>query len=918
MVSFIRSQLVHKFPRVAALGAGVLVAAVGFTMLTSAVDTGALTVQGTINANFRPAYDILVRPASSYTPIERERGLVRSNYLSGMYGGISMSHWHEILDVPGVEVAAPIANIGAIMPFTFVPLRINQFLSDDQFQLYRLQLSWLANNATSRYPAGAGYVYYQQRDPLVKGPIALDELLPNGRQISPCGTFNSTGGGGSSFNLDAFTGLTCFSALSPELATSGIDYGPFPDGYVGYVTAAYFPMLISAIDPVQEQLLLGLDSTVVSGQPLTEALRPERIDLPGGSIDRLVVPVLASTKTYVDETLDVDVERLDPGSQSVVQMVGDPDVRTRVTALPGRTIGKIQIPISEIYTSLLRGFGPGGGLIEMDNAWAAGPVSYTSLGADKLAPKPVHNPGDVYFSATGGAKTPWENKDVQFRTLVVHSGSNKVDQTNLYQTPSLNIVGRFDPTLLPGFSALSEVPLESYYPPTVEPADEASTKALGGKPLLPTQNIADYIAQPPLLLTTMRGLKPFMNEDFFYPAVDKASPISVIRVRVEGVTGADPISLARIRTVAELIHERTGLSIDITAGSSPRLMQISLPAGKFGRPPLKVNEPWVETGVAVRFLRALDTKSLLLFILVLVVCVLFLANASFASVRVRRKEIGTLLCLGWSKRDISRVILVELAVIGLVAGVVGSAVAWFLATALDINLAGWKILAIAPISILLTVIAGLLPARRTASATPMDAVNPPVVERGRTRRVRGPATMALANLARIPSRTLVAAFGLFIGVAALSILVAVNAAFKDALVGTLLGHAISLQVRPVDFLSVALVIVLAGLSVADVLYLNIRERAAELVTLRTSGWRRRDETTLVAFEALGIGAIGSVAGAALGMAVSGFIVRGVGIGPVLQGGATGIAVGILAALLASIVPAIRLGGLTPSVVLSEE
>jgi ABC-type lipoprotein release transport system permease subunit len=918
MISFVRSQLVHRFPRVAALGTGVLVAAVGFTLLTSAVDTGALTVQGTINANFRPAYDILVRPASSYTPIERERGLVRSNYLSGMYGGISRAQWHEILGLPGVEVAAPIANIGSIMPFTFVPLQINKFLSDDDFQVYRLEMSFLANNATSRYPAGAGYVYYQRRDPLVKGPIALDEVLPNGRRIAPCGTFNSTGPqGGTSFNLDAFTGLTCFSALSPQLATSGIDYGPFPDGYVGYVTAAYFPMLISAIDPVQEQLLLGLDSTVVSGQPLTENLGPERIRQEG-SIDLLGVPVLASTKTYVDETLDVVVERLDPGAKNIVTLMGDDDVRKQVTALSGAKVGSIQIPISEIYASLLRGFGRGGGgLIQTDNSWAAGTVSYRSLGVDRLAPMPMHNPYSVYLSASGGAKTPWENKDVQFRELTPHFGSNHI-VSGLYQTPFLRIVGRFDPALLPGFSALSQVPLESYYPPSVEPADEASTEALGGKPLLPTQNLADYIAQPPLLLTTMRGLRPFMNESFFYPAIDAKAPISAIRVRVADVTGADSVSLARIRTVAELIHERTGLSIDITAGSSPRPMQISLPAGKFGRPPLEVNEPWVETGVAVRFLRALDTKSLLLFMLVLVVCVLFLANASFASVRVRRKEIGTLLCLGWSKKDISRVILVELAVIGLVAGVVGSAVAWALAKAIDIDLELWKVLAIPPISILLTVLAGILPARRTAAITPMDAVSPPVVERGRTRRVRGPATMALANLARIPSRTLVAAFGLFIGVAALSILVAVNAAFEDALVGTLLGRAISLEVRPVDFLSVALVIALAGLSVADVLYLNIRERAAELVTLRTSGWRRRDEISLVAFEALGIGGLGSVAGAALGMLVSGSVVRGVGIGPVVQGGATGIAVGVLAALLASIVPAIRLGGLTPSVVLSEE
>lgn len=917
MVTFIRSQLIHKFPRAAALGAGILVAAVGFTLLTSAVDTGALTVEGTISENFRPAYDILVRPPDSYTPVEVDRGLVRANYLSGIYGGISTSQWEEILDLPGVEIAAPIANVGYVMPFEFVPIRVNRFLDDRPFQLYRLKTSYLANNATSHYPAGDKYVYYERRDRMVILGHHAAQILPNGRRIDPC--FNFIGGPqfGSPFNLKARIGLTCFSSRSPEVATSGIDYGRLPAGYVGAVTTAYFPLLISAIDPDQEQRLLDVSATVVSGEPLSEDLGPEIVDRPG-NYEWRAVPVLASTKTYLDETLDVAVERLQTGSQNVVKMMGSQDVRRRVTALSGQTIGHVQIPISKIYAALLRGKGfivPG--VINYANAYATGPVSYRTLGGDRLAPVPVTNSSGTYITTYGGGQIPWENKDIQFRQLTVRRGSN-VYVNGVLGTPFLKVVGRFDPSLLPGFSELSQVPLESYYPPSVEPADQASSQALGGSPLLPTQNIGDYIAQPPLLLTTMEGLKPFLNKDFFTNPIRKAAPISVIRVRVRGVTGVDPVSLARIQTVAELIHERTGLGVDITAGSSPRPMQISLPAGRFGRPPLELNEPWVEKGVAVRFLRALDTKSLLLFVLVLVVCVLFLANASFASVHVRRKEIGTLLCLGWSKRDISRAILAELAAIGLVAGVVGSIVAWALARALDLDLPGWRILAIAPVSVLLTVVAGILPARRTARGTPMDAVNPAVTERGRARRVRGPATMALANVARLPSRSLVAALGLFIGVAALSILVAINAAFNDVLVGTLLGKAVSLEIRPVDFLSVGLVLALASLSVADVLYLNIRERAAELVTLRTSGWRRRDEIKLVGFEALGIGLVGSLFGAALGMLVSSLVVRGVGIGPVLQGGSIGFGTGLAAALLASIVPALRLGGLTPAVVLSEE
>jgi hypothetical protein len=158
------------------------------------------------NSNFRPAYDTLVRPSDSYTPIERERGLVRSNYLSGMYGGISMTQWQDILHLPGVEVAAQIANIGYILPFTYVPLRINRFLDNGSFQLFGLRTNWLANNATSRYPEVTFYVYYERRGPMVANQHEVEEVLPDGRHISPCFTFARTAPeGGPAFNPKAYS-----------------------------------------------------------------------------------------------------------------------------------------------------------------------------------------------------------------------------------------------------------------------------------------------------------------------------------------------------------------------------------------------------------------------------------------------------------------------------------------------------------------------------------------------------------------------------------------------------------------------------------------------------------------------------------------------------------------------------------------
>jgi putative ABC transport system permease protein len=82
MLSFIWGQLRGRAGRSVALLAGVLVATSGFVVLTGATTASRLNVTGSIERNTRAAYDILVRPKGTRTPLETERGLVRPNYLS--------------------------------------------------------------------------------------------------------------------------------------------------------------------------------------------------------------------------------------------------------------------------------------------------------------------------------------------------------------------------------------------------------------------------------------------------------------------------------------------------------------------------------------------------------------------------------------------------------------------------------------------------------------------------------------------------------------------------------------------------------------------------------------------------------------------------------------------------------------------
>jgi ABC-type antimicrobial peptide transport system permease subunit len=136
-------------------------------------------------------------------------------------------------------------------------------------------------------------------------------------------------------------------------------------------------------------------------------------------------------------------------------------------------------------------------------------------------------------------------------------------------------------------------------------------------------------------------------------------------------------------------------------------------------------------------------------------------------------------------------------------------------------------------------------------------------------------------------------------------------------VGTVLGNALSVQVRGADFLAVGITIALAALSVADVLYINLRERAPELASLRTVGWSDHQLGLLVALEATVIGLTGSVIGAALGVSVS-VLAFDTPLAPLVAAAGLSILGGVTAALAASLVPVAQLRRLAPVAVLATE
>jgi putative ABC transport system permease protein len=887
------SQVRFRPARTLALIIGVLVAATAFTVLTAASRTAQMRTVGEVSANFAPAYDILVRPAGARTPVESETGTVAPDFLSGIYGGITMAQWHKIQQIPGVQVGAPIAMVGyaQLNAEVFVPVPAAALAGSGR-ELYRISTTWVSDSGASRITQPPAYLYVT--------PLPLTR--PNGEFVTdgtgpgcPTGVFPSPGT--NPFGTAAQSYALCWSRVNQD------DMPPPPGGLpgpaAGYFVTWTIPVLIAAIDPAAEAKLDGLNKALVSGGYLTEN---EGARSP-------TLPVLASSASGMNDYAQTTLQQL--AAPSAMPDMNDAWESAQASA-PGRPVATVRTTAQQAYDGVLNGppqtyEGNAAGTL-VNGYWSLGPVDYRRGAAGALTPGQVVNPPSVWYTGSL-TRVAMDDEDSQYRTVTSHVTGQTFGTL-------IKVAGVFDPARIRAFDPLSQVPLGDYQPVAVAPANAASSRVLHGGDLLPSENLGGLVSQPVNLITTLSAL-PALENSPAYSGVPAADPISVIRVKVAGVTGPDALSRERISVVAQQIAQRTGLDVDIVAGSSPSPVTIEVPAGKFGQPPLTLSENWVKEDVAVAILKAVDKTSVALYILILVVCVLFVGNAATAAVRGRRRELGVLAAVGWRRSRLFATVLGELAGIGLAAGLLAAAISVPISAALGLDASpGWALLAV-PVAIVVAVVAGLAPAWAAARADPVSSVRPPVLAARRAHQPGGITALAALNVTRTPGRTAIGVVSLAVGIAALTLLTAVTVAFRGVVVGSLLGDAVAVQVRSVDYIAAGATVALGVLAVADVVFLNITERAAELATISSFGWRDTALARLVITEGAIIGVAGSLAGAGLGLGAAAWF-AGQLPARLLAIAAVAAAAGILITATAALLPAALLRHLPLAHLLAEE
>lgn len=927
-----------------AIGFAVLVAVASFVVLTGTAQTQRLEVTQTLEENFRGAYDILVRPAGSTKPLEAETGQVRSAFLSGVYGGITLDQVARIQAVGGIEAAAPIAMLGTTYHRVQYEVDITDLLPETERFILRYTSRAQARNGHIDLDDTRGFLY------LTRAPFtveAFEEKTPDstysghravemvdGVKRNPCFTT-------ASHEYSETEPWTYWNVRCASLASNNDTLGDLivKNGRVVLPVQVAVPLQVAAFDPEAEAALLGVDAAVASGRYLTATdawvhgiQSGQDSDDPEDWLWRPpYAPALLAGSLEADYQLAFAFELLpERVTEDFLATPSDQDALAPITrAAPERKLEGRVITAPDLYDGFLAQNPPSEGLSDRYDGWEQ---------AVKVAK--VYRPGEVEFGPGTPLRPvasepdpslhdpqdypPRTVADTAFRPVEVVAGTESggiesyrpcEEGDQCWSGLLLNVVGLFDPTLIQQDADLGSVPLEEYTTARLVAADDASREAIGADVLRSDLNLAGYSQLPPSILISLNSL-PLLDATRLKLPLD--APVSAVRVRVAGVEGMDATSRERVRLVAERIQQATGLDVDITIGSSQTAQRVELPETALGVPALNLDELWSKKGVAIAVTEALDTKSLLLFGLILASSALTVAVSANAAVQARRRELGTLACLGWPPGRLRREVLLELALVGLGAGILGALIAWPLALVLGIAFDAGRAASAVPIAIALTLLAGLPATRAAGRIAPIDALRPPVLQTGRRSRPVGSAlTLGARQLLRRPSRLALGAFAVGIAAASITLLASIVVAFQGAVVGTFLGDAVALQVRTPDLIAAGCLALLGVVAVATILFLGIVEDAASYAALQAVGWRDSSLGTALAAQAVIIGVAGGVMGGALGVGLVFWLVGDLNPATLTVAGATAGFL-VLLAITAALAPAAWLKRLPVARILAEE
>ncbi len=814
-------------------GGGFFLAACTLILLTATTQGTVIRANQIISQNWRPTYDLEVLPAQAQIPQGKS---IPADFIAGNGGGISMQQYQQIQQLAGVEVAAPVAYLGYVR----IPSPEMGFAPDRLPDGY-YQADWTltaSNGKQSFVERHQSFIYdVTQSCPDNTSPSQMTIIAKIG-VIPPAFTSNCGANEGG----------------EPQTFQS-IDTGPF---------------LLTAIDPMAEDQLVHLDQHITNGRMLTNQDTLQKNPNAYGA-PSYQVPLLLQRQLQGSTNLHVTFKRLNTQPIDPQQVLNRGGASYLMHLPNQQTILSQDAPT--IQNSLINVSKQGGvpALYWDGHTWQ----SIYALGGNNtisflyqpsgLTYQPTKAPdgqsGDAYTLIPSNTQNvsrvstavqyqpelvppDQQGPEVAFRNLTpLHVSETKQPPytSAFYET---QFIGQFtNASISSQFSnPLNWLPETTYASQPVQLRYDAQGRPVPSTPIYPTTNPAGFTLQPPVALTTLAAAQRIMG--------DKS--ISVIRVRVAGVSSANEASWNKVAQVAQQIRQTTGLRVLVTLGSSPQPTLVYVPGLAVGqngstRPiaPLGwVQDSWIYIGASVLYLAQLGSTRVLFLGAILLVCMGYLIVTFSALATTQRKEFAVLSALGWRPWQPIRLFLGQALALALIGGVVGIIVALLIAALFGATPILLVVIWTLPAILLLGLLSVLAPLWHIWHIRPAEALRagstvtqqsglqlcfssllPPLV------------ALSLSNLTRLRLRAVIAIGSIFFSALLLTVLFSGLLAFRQSLQGTLLGNYVLLQTQIPQIAGAVFAVILTFLSVADLLLLQVRERQQEIGLLRAVGWR---------------------------------------------------------------------------------
>ncbi|GCE10600.1 FtsX-like permease family protein [Tengunoibacter tsumagoiensis] len=817
---------------------GFLIAACAFLLLNATTQTIVFQARTIIGQNWRPTYDLVVLPSGTKS-VESQQA-VPPDHLTDLNPGISYQQYQQIKQLSGVAVAAPISFIGnARFPIPFI-----NFGSQNMAPGF-YSLTWKLSADDGIHQQNE----YQQHELI----YASDVKCPN---------------------------QNC--ALSPQtkqyLSTLGVDTYFFPSKGP-YLTGIPHPgtFLLAAIDPTAEDQLVHLKQSITSGEalPVQDHLQvdPQFPTVTGENIADVYpnyqIPVILNQNLPGSITMQATFTHLQTSSSDPQVLAAQHDA-SYLPSVPGQAVftGLVPIPQNDIQL-----FHTGSSLNQQGSA-----IHVENYGDNVFNLNLVSRPSNVEYQFMAG-KAPDGNPAYQIKPVPFQADQNEEYQGNalafrsiqplpgiMYQ-PTIYIGDSFEKSyttnyytvynnagyrvattglfdgrkLSAGFAdALNWLPENTYTPSQTVLSYDANGKPLAPKILQPTTYTQGLTLQSPLALTTMTAARQMLGDNC----------INVIRIRVAGHISPDENGWKQVARVAQLIHERTGLQALVTLGSSPRPTLVYVPGVSAGElnysqsiPPLGwVQERWISFGAGLLYLQQLGVTQNVLLSGVLLVCLAYLVLNLSSLVTAQRRQFAILSAVGWRPWHPPLAFLIQVVLMALSGGIAGLLLALgltlLIGAAIPWNLVLWTL----PGILALALISLLVPLWQLWRVRPLELL------RSGSRVVRGSQrtlpfqlptalSMTVRNLARSRWRALILLVSLFCSSGLLTLTLHGILTLRQTLQGTLLGDFVLLQTAIPQLCGVLFTMILAVLSLADLLIMQVRERQQEIGVLQALGWR---------------------------------------------------------------------------------